>query len=186
MNADERRACLKQFEAACRARGLAVTVQRRRILELLLGRTDHPTADEVYAEVQEHLPGVSRTTVYRVLDTLVELGVITKAASPGAAVRFDPTTRRHHHLVCLHCDRLIDLADDALDVAIRLPKRAGPAFEIQDYSVHFTGVCAACRRKRGSKAAALRARGHGRRKAGAVGSPRSKRARKTPGRRKSQ
>jgi Fur family peroxide stress response transcriptional regulator len=138
---------IQQFEARCRQRGLALTVQRRAILEAILDRTDHPTADQVYEDVKPQLPTVSRTTVYRVLETLVELGVITKASSPGAATRFDPMTQRHHHLVCLHCDRLIDLADPQLDQRVALPDVASHSFEIQDFSIHFHGICATCRRK---------------------------------------
>ena len=112
---------IRQFEAACRAQGLPVTVQRRRIFEALLGRTDHPTPDQVYAAVKETLPGVSRTTVYRVLKTLVGLGVLAKACSPSAATRVDPRTHRHHHLVCQRCDRLVDVEDAAVEHRIRPP-----------------------------------------------------------------
>lgn len=136
---------LQKFEAACRARGLSVTVQRRRILEAILDRTDHPTPDQVYASVKKVLPDVSRTTVYRVLEMLTDLGLLTKACTPGAVTRVDPRTARHHHLVCLRCDRLIDVEDAAVDHRIRPPDLRQQAFVIKDYSIYFTGLCAACR-----------------------------------------
>ena len=74
-----------------------MTVQRRAILETLAGHEDHPTADQVFEGVASRLPGLSRTTVYRVLETLVELGVIHKANHLGSAARYDPNTERHHH-----------------------------------------------------------------------------------------
>ena len=135
----------QQFEAACRAHGVPVTVQRRRIFEALVGRTDHPTPDQVYAAVKATLPGVSRTTVYRVLDTLVRVGVLAKAASPGAARRVDPRTARHHHLVCERCDRLFDVDDEAVEHRVRPPDVRRRGFAIQDYSIYFTGLCAECR-----------------------------------------
>lgn len=135
---------MQQFEAACRAHGLPVTVQRRRIFEALCDRTDHPTPDQVYSAVKDTLPGVSRTTVYRVLDTLVRLGVLTKACSPTATTRVDPRTARHHHLVCQCCDRLVDVEDAAVDHRVRLPDARRQGFTIADYSIYFTGVCAAC------------------------------------------
>ena len=134
----------QQFEAACRAHGLPVTVQRRRIFEALRDRSDHPTPDQVYAAVQDTLPGVSRTTVYRVLDTLVRVGVLAKACSPGAASRVDPRTSRHHHLVCQRCDRLFDLDEAAVEHRIRPPDVRRRGFVIQGYSIYFTGLCAAC------------------------------------------
>lgn len=135
---------LKQFEAACRAHGLPVTVQRRCIFEALCDRTDHPTPDHVYALVKDILPGISRTTVYRVLETLVRVGVLTKACSPSAAGRVDPRTSRHHHLVCQHCNRLFDVDEDAVKYRIRPPDVRRQGFAIQGYSIYFTGLCAAC------------------------------------------
>lgn len=142
--------------AACRAQGLPLTVQRRAILEVLAGRTDHPTADQVFAAVRKRLPGVSRTTVYRVLDTLVRLGLAVKTAHPGASVRFDPRTERHHHLVCTDCERVIDLHAPELD-ALRLPDTRRLGFEVDDFSLHIRGLCLACKSAR--RSARRRARG---------------------------
>ena len=147
MRSTQKRERLQHFETLCRQQGLSLTVQRRIIMETLLDRTDHPTADQVYEEVKPRIPGISRTTVYRVLETLVEIGVITKACSPGAATRYDPMTQKHHHLVCLRCDKLIDVIDEAIDESVLLPKVRTQQFEIQGYSVHFHGICAACRRE---------------------------------------
>jgi Fur family peroxide stress response transcriptional regulator len=135
----------QQFEAACRAHGLSVTIQRRRIFEALTGRTDHPTPDQVYAAVSETLPGVSRTTVYRVLDTLVRAGLLAKACSPGAASRVDPRTTPHHHLVCQACDRLFDVDEESVEHRVRPPDVRRRGFTIHGYSIYFTGLCAACR-----------------------------------------
>ena len=137
----------EQLEAACRAHGLPLTVQRRRIFEVLAGRTDHPTPDQVYAAVKETLPGISRTTVYRVLATLVRVGVLSRASSPGAASRVDPRTSRHHHLVCQGCDRLFDVDEEAVEHRIRPPDVRRQGFAIQGYSIYFTGLCAACRKQ---------------------------------------
>jgi Fur family peroxide stress response transcriptional regulator len=137
----------QRLEAACRAHGLPVTVQRRRIFEALAGRTDHPTPDQVYAAVRETLPGISRTTVYRVLDTLVRVGVLGKALSPGGACRVDPRTGHHHHLLCERCERLFDVDEEAVEHRIRPPDVRRRGFAIHGYSIYFTGLCAACRRK---------------------------------------
>ena len=73
MQERERTEKLRQFEALCRSKRLPLTVQRRAIFEAVLERDDHPAADQVFEVVKERIPGVSRTTVYRVLDTLVDL-----------------------------------------------------------------------------------------------------------------
>jgi Fur family peroxide stress response transcriptional regulator len=143
---------LEALEAACRRHGLPLTVQRRVVLEALAGRTDHPTADQLLVDVRTRLPDLSRTTVYRVLETLVRLGLAVKTCTPGSAVRFDPRTERHHHLVCLRCDRVMDLHAPSLD-RLRLSTVKASGFEISDYSVHFRGTCPECRRREGVPAA---------------------------------
>jgi Fur family peroxide stress response transcriptional regulator len=123
-----------------------VTVQRRSVFEVLLGREDHPTADQVYDELRPRLGGISRTTVYRILEAFVTLGLITKICHPGSAARFDPKVRRHDHLICMHCDKVIDIEDPRLE-KIALPEVRGYGFEISDYHVHFRGICSDCRKR---------------------------------------
>jgi Fur family peroxide stress response transcriptional regulator len=137
---------MAQLETACREHGLPLTVQRRTILEVLAERTDHPTADQVWEAVCERMPGVSRTTVYRVLDAFVRLGLAVKAPHTGQSVRFDPRTERHHHLVCVECDRVLDLESPALD-DVRLPDMKRIGFRVDDFYIHIRGVCADCRHR---------------------------------------
>lgn len=137
--------CIKQreLESACKKNGLALTVQRRAILETLLSRCDHPTADQVYEAVSARMKGVSRTTVYRVLDTFVAIGIAKKVSSAQSKARFDADTDRHHHMTCQRCGLLLDLRDSALN-DIPLPTTAERKFRVMDYSITFTGLCASC------------------------------------------
>ena len=134
------------LSARCREKGLALTAQRSAVLGELAGRLDHPTADQVYEAVGPKVPGLSRTTVYRVLDTMAKAGVIGVVGSLGAAMRYDPTTGRHHHLMCVECHKVVDFEDPKLD-ALKVP--TGTGFEIGDYSVQFKGTCPECRKKSG-------------------------------------
>ncbi len=143
MPSQERR---EAFEALCRQHGLPVTVQRRAIYGFVCDRTDHPTADEVYKGVQESIRGLSRMTVYRVLDALVRIGALRKVCSPGSTTRFDANTNRHHHLVCIHCDKLIDYEDAALN-DLPLPDVRSRGFRVDGYSIQFRGICADCWKK---------------------------------------
>ncbi|HKQ49438.1 MAG TPA: Fur family transcriptional regulator [Phycisphaerae bacterium] len=160
----DRRGRLEAFERLCRERGVPLTVQRRVIYEAVLDHADHPTADDIYKEVRGRLHGVSRTTVYRVLETLVRLGVIGKPPSPGWATRYDKSMDRHHHLVCVRCERTVDFDDAALN-RVRLPDTRRMGFTIADYSIHFMGVCQACRRSAAHRRPRSAARSRGRRKA---------------------
>jgi Fur family peroxide stress response transcriptional regulator len=136
---------LSRAKTLCRANGLALTVQRRVILDALLDRTDHPTADAIFAAVAPRLPGLSRTTVYRVLEALVRVKVLRKVPHEGAVVRFDPRTDRHHHLVCDHCGALFDVPD-CVAGQLDLAGLAGLGIRVTEYCIHFTGTCGGCRR----------------------------------------
>lgn len=143
-----------QFERAHRDRGLPVTAQARAVFETILEQTDHPPADAVYAAVRKRMPGISRMTVYRVLEKLARLELIAKTCHPGAAARYDPVLNRHHHLVCVDCGIIVDLEEARLN-GLPWPDVRRFEFEIKDYMIHFRGRCAACR-KRGDKPAAIR------------------------------
>jgi Fur family peroxide stress response transcriptional regulator len=134
---------LRAFEDRCREAGFQLTVQRRVILEAMLLRDDHPTAEQIYDTIQAWVPEISRGTVYRTLESLVQLGAIRRAHHLGPAARFDSNVDQHHHLVCVRCNRVIDFEDARLD-NLPLPDRRRTGFRIKDYSIHFTGLCADC------------------------------------------
>ncbi len=137
---------LRSFEEMCRQSGFPLTVQRRVILEAALQRHDHPTADQIYEEVKARVPEISRTTVYRTLEALVDMGVIGRAHYLGPASRFDANTNHHHHLVCIRCNSVTDFEDSRLD-DLPLPDHSQTGFQVLGYSVHFKGICTECLKK---------------------------------------
>ena len=128
----------------CRERGLALTPHRRAILSVVLDLDDHPTADRVHAALARRRVRVSRATVFRTLEQLVRLGVLAKTCHPGSSVRYDPRIDRHHHLVCLTCDRVIDISDARLD-ALPIPATRRFGFVVSDFNVQLRGKCQECR-----------------------------------------
>jgi Fur family peroxide stress response transcriptional regulator len=135
---------LNELESRCREQGVPLTLQRRAILQDLAGRCDHPTADQIYDTICIRYPGISRTTVYRVLDTFVQLGIAQKISNPEARARFDADTRHHHHLVCRACDTVADFSCDELD-RLTLPPELENGFLVSTYSLTITGLCPCCR-----------------------------------------
>ncbi len=131
-------------ERLCREGKIPFTVQRRAVMENLAGRVDHPSADEVFAGLSDRLPGISRATVYRILEAFVELGVVRRIDSPEARARFDADTRRHHHVRCTRCGSMVDLHDPALD-ELALPAANDSGFQLTDYAICFSGLCPDCR-----------------------------------------
>ena len=137
---------VRNFKRLCHKRGERCTVQRRVILEAVLDLDNHPTADQIFEVVESRIPGIARTTVYRNLDHLARMGVITKACHPGRVARFDPRVDLHHHLVCLHCNELFDFEDDKLN-QLTIPDTSAFGFEVNDYCVQLRGICRNCREK---------------------------------------
>jgi len=135
---------IELFRQLCRERGERCTVQRRVILETVLELDNHPSADRIFDAVQGRLPGIARTTVYRTLEYIANMGVITKACHPGRVVRFDRRLDLHHHLVCLRCNEFYDFEDDGLN-ELKIPDTSAFGFEVNDYRVQLRGICKSCR-----------------------------------------
>jgi len=135
---------LKELERRSAEAGQPVTIQRRAALKALVRRFDHPTAEAVYADVIAELPGVSKATVYRALDNLVQLGLARKVHHQGSVARYDGNGERHHHLICRVCGKIEDIASELLD-AIPVPKLAKEKFEVHDFFVSFQGICRDCK-----------------------------------------
>lgn len=133
-----------RLEAVCRRAGIPATVQRRVIFSALVEREDHPTVDQVFADVKERIPGVSRTTVYRTLETLAHLGLARRTNHFAASARFDGNMEQHHHLVCTICGKVVDYQDPGL-AAAHLPDAHRHGFTLVDYSVYFEGFCSDCK-----------------------------------------
>lgn len=128
-----------------REAGLVFTLQRRAIWTALVGREDHPTADSVYDALGPDA-GISVTTVYRTLEAFVGAGLAQRVGHTGTAVRYDPRTEPHHHLVCESCGAVRDLEESALG-SPALPSPGAKklnGFEVRDVSVIVRGRCAAC------------------------------------------
>jgi Fur family peroxide stress response transcriptional regulator len=143
MDEQSKQTRLDTFEQKCRQEGVPLTAQRRAILDTVLDLDTHPTADQVHESVAGRLAGISRTTVYRTLETLVRMGVITKACHPGSVIRYDNRTELHHHLICLCCDEVLDFSDENLN-AIPIPDTSGLGFEVSDFRVQLRGICRSC------------------------------------------
>ncbi len=135
-----------------RANGLRSTPQRRSILAVFHGhRTEHLSADEVYARASQSLPDLSRGTVYATLAEFTELGLLSTFGAPEP-VRYETNTTRHAHFRCRLCLRLFDL-----ELELPNPKIVEGGFHIERVETIAEGVCADCSEYQSGLAAAARA-----------------------------
>ena len=131
---------------ALRARGLRLTAQRQLVLEAVYA-LGHATPDQVHAEVAKTAAGVNITTVYRTLELLEELGLVTHThLSHGAPTYHAVGEEQHAHLVCRACGDIQEMPRELLEpVAPRLAADRG--FVIDVGHVALFGVCAGCKER---------------------------------------
>ena len=131
-----------ELTEAFRAQGLKVTPQRQRIFSALHGNPEHPTAEAVYASVSADMPTISLRTVYQTLNDLASMGEIVQLELGTGSARFDPNLDGHHHLVCGHCGKVLDV--DAEIAGLDLPEDRRRGFVIDATQVVFRGTCPDC------------------------------------------
>ncbi len=121
------------------------TKQRRLIYDTVQKRHDHPSADDIYADVHQIDPKISKATVYRNLKLLAENGEITHVKMPEAD-RFDFTLDRHSHIHCTVCGAVIDapIPYGAENDAIVAEKTG---YRIVRHQTVFEGICPDCLKK---------------------------------------
>jgi len=126
-----------------RERGLRLTPQRQLILEAVHG-LGHATPEQVHTAVRERAAGVNITTVYRTLELLERLGLVTHThLSHGSPTYHAADHNEHVHLVCRSCGTVTEVDPALLQPAARrlLDERG---FRVDVGHVALFGVCAAC------------------------------------------
>ncbi len=96
-------------------KGLKVTPQRVAVFRAVVELSNHPTAENVIDSIKPHYPNISVATVYKVLDSLVENGLLSKVKTEKGITRYDAVMFPHHHLYCPGTDRIEDYKDEKLD-----------------------------------------------------------------------
>jgi len=95
--------------------GYRLTPQRMMILSAIENSDDHISAEEIYAQVVAKYPNVNISTVYRTLELLKRLGLVTETDLGEDRVRYHPADKgHHHHLVCKECGAIIDLDESVM------------------------------------------------------------------------
>lgn len=131
------------MEGALRAAGCRITRQRRVILEYLASTQAHPSARQVFEEVEKHSPGLSLATVYNTLGVLARKGHIKVMEFDALDNRYDPNLSPHINLICTSCGKIEDLEEGLPSHPEQVRQRTG--FEVLDYRMEYYGICAECR-----------------------------------------
>lgn len=122
-------------------KGLKVTPQRIVIFEAIIKLNNHPTVENIIDYIRKNHPNISVATVYKVLDALVESGLIKKVKTERDIMRYDAMMENHHHLYCSDSDRIEDYMDDELNNMLEkyFEKKGIPDFKIEDIKLQIIG-----------------------------------------------
>jgi Fur family peroxide stress response transcriptional regulator len=123
--------------------GLKLTPQRMAIVRELAGDCTHPTAQELFERLRPAFPTMSFATVYNTLDALAKLGLVGSLRL-GSAVRFDPNTALHHHVVCDACGAVVDLPAAPPSPSLKKSIEEASGFEIRAEERTYRGLCSRC------------------------------------------
>jgi Fur family ferric uptake transcriptional regulator len=110
-----------------------------------VARLDHATPEEIGAQVQQTARGVNISTIYRTLELLEQVGMVTHThLGHGAPIYHLASHADHVHLVCGDCGRVTEIGPDAIRPLITtLEERHG--FETDVGHLTVFGRCADCR-----------------------------------------
>ena len=115
---------------------------RTAVLEVLGRHTCARTALEIDDELRAGGRRVGRASVYRALEQLDALGLVSKLDVGDGTARYEPVRHdgHHHHLVCDDCGNVLPFEDPELERSIdRLSRRLD--FEVAEHEVVLHGSC---------------------------------------------
>jgi len=124
--------------------GFRFTPQRQQVYDVLVGKRDHPTAEEVFIRAKKGSPDISMATVYNCLTALVKCGLARQVSLERGAARFCPNMREHCHFYCDGCEKVFDI-DLQAEAGIALPR----GFKAERYDIAIHGRCPSCGNEKG-------------------------------------
>ena len=131
---------------ALNKQGYRLTPQRLMVVSAIEESDDHISAEEIYSQVVAKYPNVNISTVYRTLELLKRLGLVTETDLGGGRVRYHPADKgHHHHLICQECGAMIDLDESLLEpLKDALLREHDFIADLRHLAIH--GRCVKCQR----------------------------------------
>ena len=126
-------------------RGYRLTPQRLMVVQAVEEADSHISAEEIYLQIRAIYPHMNISTVYRTLELLGELGLVTETDMGDGRVRYHSIGKgHHHHLVCQKCGATIDVEESTLSP---LWDEIGQRyhFEVDMKHLALFGLCSKCR-----------------------------------------
>ena len=105
-----------RIEKLCEDKGILMTEQRRMIVRVLAGASDHPSVKEVYNRASALDPSISIATVYRTLKLFEEAGILERHAFGGGEARYEEAPTEHHdHLIDIETGQVMEFQNEEIE-----------------------------------------------------------------------
>jgi len=138
----------KKLLSVLKKHGYKLTPQRRAVLKVLSSSQEHLTPTDIYEKVRLEHSGIGLVTIYRLLQILIEFGLICEVRANDNSRRYliRRQPEHHHHLICSSCGTVVDFTDcDLSRLGKRLSRETG--FEIETHLLEFVGRCRGCQKE---------------------------------------
>jgi Fur family ferric uptake transcriptional regulator len=137
-----------QLKETLKTKGYKLTPQRRAILDVVIeSQGEHLSTEEIYDIVRNGCPDIGLATVYRTLQLLSDMSILSKLNLDDGLTRYelnvDEDSHHHHHLICTECGKVSEVVDDLLEpLEVQIENDYG--FKVQDHKLKFFGICKDC------------------------------------------
>jgi len=128
-------------------KGFKLTPQRRLIADIIHDAHTHITAEDIIARVQEKMPGVNKSTIYRTLDLLTENGCVYRSEVGDQHIYHHAEEAHHHHLVCRLCGKTIVCEENIFESVEEIVNEKY-GFKPDIKHLVMTGICRECQLKK--------------------------------------
>ena len=136
---------LNRFKEALKMEGLKYTPQRTAVLEEIIKDKGHRESEEIYLALKKSGQHVSRATIYRTMDILVNNGFARKMNLGDGRARYESKVNspHHDHLVCMDCGLIVEFMDQQIEdlqdeIAIQYE------FQLKRHIHQLFGLCKKC------------------------------------------
>ncbi len=121
--------------------GVKPSFQRLSVFKYIMEQKDHPSVDNIYKNLVEQIPTLSKTTVYNTLNLLTKKGIITALTIDEIEVKYDYIEVPHAHFLCSNCGSMYDIE---LNTNIYNTKLIDD-HKVVDTQINFKGICNKCK-----------------------------------------
>jgi len=138
--------CEAETARLLRESGHKLTPQRMMVLGVVRHAHGHLRAAEIYDRVREQYPYVDISTVYRTMNVLKDLHLVTETDLGTGEVAFEwAGSAPHHHLICRACGGIDSLDHEFLArLGQELLSDRGFRADLDHFAIF--GLCDYCRR----------------------------------------